>query len=63
MLLMEYVEATGGHQHCEPEVIEVHFHAIAKLLQVGPEHVEAVAAVVDELESVVRQKIARRRAA
>lgn len=63
LLLMEYVEAMGGHQHCEPEVLEVHFRAIAKLLHVGQEQVEAVAAVVDELEAVVRQKISRRRAA
>lgn len=63
MLLMEYVEAMGGHEHCEAGVMEVHFRAIAKLLQVGPEQVEAVAAMVDELETVVRQKIARRRAA
>ena len=62
-LLMEYVDAMGGHQHCEPEVMEVHFRAIAKLLHVGPEQVEAVAAMVDELETVVRQRIARRRAA
>jgi len=63
MLLLEYIAAMGGHLQCEPEVVEVHFHAIAKLLQAGPEQVEAMAAVVDELEAVVRQKIARQRAA
>jgi len=63
LLLMEYVEAMGGHENCDPEVIEVHFGAIAKLLQAGPGHVEPMAAMLEELEAVVRQRIARRRAA
>jgi CheY-like chemotaxis protein len=62
-LLLEYVEAMGGHEHCEAEVLEVHFQAIARLLEIKAELPEEAACVVEQLEAVVRQKIARRRAA
>jgi CheY-like chemotaxis protein len=62
-LLLEYVDAMGGHDHCEREVLEVSFHAISKLLGLEPGEYEEAETLVGELEAVVRQKIARRRAA
>jgi CheY-like chemotaxis protein len=61
-LLMEYVDAMGGHERCEPEVLDIHFHAIGRLLAVGDE-TDKAAGMLAELESVVRHKIARSRAA
>jgi len=62
-LLMEYADAMGGHEHCEVGVLEVHFSAIAKLLVIEPAQVAEGEEVVSQLDRVVRQKIARRRAA
>ena len=67
-LLMEYVDAMGGHEHCERDVLDVHFQAIGRLLEIDPDEAGMTAAakaagVIDQLESVVRQRIARRRAA
>lgn len=62
-LLMEYADAMGGHEHCEAEVMEVHFAAIAKLLVIEPSLVDEAEEVLGQLQMVVRQKIARRRAA
>jgi CheY-like chemotaxis protein len=62
-LLMEYVDAMGGHEHCEPEVLQVHFDAIGQLIIADPAVTAAADDVVSHLEAVVRQKIARRRAA
>ena len=62
-LLMEYADAMGGHEHCEAEVMEVHFAAIAKLLVIEPGQVDEAEEVLGQLQMVVRQKIARRRAA
>jgi len=61
-LLMEYVDAMGGHEHCEPEVLQVHFDAIGQLIVAEP-GATAAEDVVAQLDAVVRQKIARRRAA
>lgn len=61
-LLMEYVDAMGGHEHCEPEVLQVHFSAIGKLIDAPGAIVEAEE-LIAHLEAVVRQKIVRRRAA
>jgi CheY-like chemotaxis protein len=62
-LLIEYVDAMGGHEHCEPEVLDVHFRAINRLLASAPSDAEEAASVAGELEAVVRQRIARRKAA
>lgn len=62
-LLMEYADAMGGAEHCEPEVLEVHFNAIGKLLTLDGGQSQEAERVVGHLEMVVRQKIARRRAA
>lgn len=62
-LLMEYVDAMGGHENCEGGVLDVHFQAIGKLLGVAAGQAEAADGVLEQLEAVVRQRIARRRAA
>jgi hypothetical protein len=62
-LLMEYVDAMGGHDHCEREVLQVHFDGISRLMAIEPGAARESDALVDHLEAVVRQKIARRRAA
>jgi CheY-like chemotaxis protein len=62
-LLIEYVDAMGGHEHCEPEVLDVHFCAINRLLAYDPSDASEAANVAGQLEAVVRQRIARRRAA
>jgi CheY-like chemotaxis protein len=62
-LMLEYVDAMGGHEHCEPEVLDVHFQAIGRLLAAGPEAADEAAGVAAQLEAVVRQRIARRKAA
>jgi CheY-like chemotaxis protein len=61
-LLLEYVEAMGGCEHCEPEVLDVHFRAIGKLLEAAPGDA-AGDAILMQLEAAVRQRITRRRAA
>ncbi|CAN7611697.1 response regulator [Phenylobacterium sp. LjRoot225] len=62
-LLMEYVDAMGGHEHCEPEVLQVHFDGISQLIAAEPGATRDAEDLVSNLEAVVRQKIARRRAA
>ena len=53
----------GGREHCEPGVLDVHFHAIGKLLDMEANAASASETVLVQLEALVRQKIARRRAA
>lgn len=62
-LLMQYVEAMGGHEQCESDVLEVHFQTIAQLLGTTAEQAERAAGAIDQLESLVLQRIARRKAA
>jgi CheY-like chemotaxis protein len=62
LLLIEYVDAMGGHQHCDPAVLDLQFRALGKLLEAGDTETVA-ASVLIQLEGVVRQSIARRRAA
>jgi len=59
-LLMDYVEAMGGPEHCDAQVLDVHFRAIGELLDLGPEEAEAAASIVAHLSAVVKGKIARR---
>jgi CheY-like chemotaxis protein len=62
VLLLEYVDAMGGHQHCDPAVLDLQFRALGKLLEDCD--ADAVAEdVMVQLETMVRQSIARRRAA
>jgi hypothetical protein len=62
-LLMEYLDSMGGHEHCEAEVLRVHFDAIGQLLAADPAVAAKAEDVVGHLDAVVRQRIARRRAA
>jgi CheY-like chemotaxis protein len=63
VLLMEYVDAMGGPEHCDPEVLDVHFRAMSRLLELPPESAEEASGLVVQLTAAVKQKIARRRAA
>jgi CheY-like chemotaxis protein len=62
VLLMEYIDGMAAPQFCELDVIDAHFRTIGALLQVQSNSVEA-GGTVAQLEAVVRQKIAQRRAA
>jgi hypothetical protein len=62
-LTTDYVEAMGAAEHCDTAVLDVQLCAIRKLLEAGPEAAAEARDVVRQLEAVVRQKIARRRAA
>ncbi|WP_374470042.1 response regulator [Phenylobacterium sp.] len=58
-LLMEYTEAMGGPETCEPQVLDIHFKAIGNLLDMGPEDAREAAKLVSHLAAVVKQKIIR----
>ncbi|HEY8616320.1 response regulator [Phenylobacterium sp.] len=58
-LLMDYVEAMGGHDACDPKVLDIHFKAIGNLLDMGPEDAREAAKLVSHLAAVVKQKVAR----
>ncbi len=62
-LLMEYADAMGGHEHCEADVLDVHFRSIGRLLDASKVDAQEAADVLAQLEALVRQKITRRRAA
>jgi CheY-like chemotaxis protein len=57
--LMEYVDAMGGSEHCDPDVLDVHFRAISTILELDPSRSEDASNVVAHLEAVVQQKIAK----
>jgi CheY-like chemotaxis protein len=59
-LLMDYVEAMGGPEQCDAQVLDVHFRAMNQLLELAPEDAEEAASVVAHLSAVVKGKIARR---
>jgi hypothetical protein len=57
-LLIDYTEAMGGPERCDPDVLEIHFDAIATLLA-APEADELVTRrVLEELDAAVQMKIA-----
>jgi CheY-like chemotaxis protein len=60
-LLMEYVDAMGGPEQCEPQVLDLHFKAISTLLDTPEGDVERAAKLVGHLAAVVKQKASRRR--
>ncbi|MDB5445749.1 MAG: hypothetical protein JWQ97_1066 [Phenylobacterium sp.] len=59
-LLMDYVEAMGGPEHCDAEVLDVHFRAMSQLLEMDAGQAEDAASVVAHLSAVVKGKIALR---
>jgi CheY-like chemotaxis protein len=63
VLLMEYIDAMASPESCEMEVFDLHFRAIATLLEAASIDVDKAAAVIAQLEAIVRHKIAQRRAA
>lgn len=58
-LLIEYVDALGGPEQCDPKVLDIHFKAIGTILETPPEESKEAAKLVSHLSAVVRQKIAR----
>jgi len=58
-LLLDYADAMGGAEACDPAVLEIHFDAVRTLLA-GPETDLALARqVLADLNLAVRRKIAR----
>ncbi|MCR5881033.1 hypothetical protein [Phenylobacterium sp. J367] len=55
-LLMEYVDAAGGPEGCDPKIMDIHFKAIGNLLELAPEDHQEGAKLVSHLSAVVRQK-------
>jgi CheY-like chemotaxis protein len=58
-LLIDYVDAMGGPEACDPQVLDVHFIAMGTLLDLGPEDHREAAKLVSHLSAVVKQKVAR----
>lgn len=58
-LLIEYVDALGGPDQCDPKVLDIHFKAIGTILETPPEESKEAAKLVSHLSAVVKQKIAR----
>lgn len=59
-LLMEYVDAMGGADYCDAQVLDVHFTAMNRLLDIEPSEVDEAAKLVAHLSAVVSKKIRRR---
>ena len=59
-LLTDYIDAMGGPEHCDAKVLDVHFGAISRLLEIKPEEVDEAAEVIAHLSAVVAKKIQRR---
>jgi CheY-like chemotaxis protein len=59
-LLMQYVDAMGGPEHCEAAVLDLHFKAISTLLATPEGDVDRASELVSHLNTVVKQKAARR---
>lgn len=62
-LVTAYADGMGGPQHCDAEIMDLHFEAIRALLALDPEDAARAAQVVAGLEEAVRRKIAGRAAA
>jgi len=58
-LLIDYVDAMGGPQQCDPALLDVHFKAMSNLLELAPEQSKEAAKLVGQLSAVVKHKIAR----
>jgi hypothetical protein len=63
MLLMKYVDAMGGSEHCDPKVLDLHFTAMNWLLEIGPDDVDEAAKLVAHLGAVVARKVRSAKAA
>ena len=58
-LLIDYVDAMGGPESCDPDVLDVHFKSMGQLLEIPPEKSKEAAKLVSHLAAVVKHKIAR----
>ena len=62
-LLMDYVDAAGGPEACDPKIMDIHFKAIANLLELQPEDHQEGAKLVSHLSAVVKHKGKAKKAA
>ena len=61
--LLDYADAMGGADACEPVVLEIHFDAVRTLLAAPETDVALAAKVMSDLRRAVVRKIARAKAA
>lgn len=57
-LLIDYTEAMGGPERCDPDVLEIHFDALATLLAASETDAFLASRVLEELDAAVQMKIA-----
>lgn len=62
-LLMQYAEAMGAPERCDPAVLDLHFQAFHTLLATPEDDPDAAANVVGTLEATVNRKIKAAKAA
>ncbi|RAK51351.1 response regulator [Phenylobacterium deserti] len=62
-LLMEYVDAMGGPEQCQGEVLDLHFQVIGKLIDLPEGEAKEAQILIAKLEAVVKQKTAKKRQA
>lgn len=58
-ILMSYVDAMGGPENCDAQVLDLHFQAISKLLATPEGDVQRARDLVAHLAAVVQSKILR----
>jgi CheY-like chemotaxis protein len=58
-LLIDYVDAMGGAERCDPDLLDVHFKSMGQLLEIPPEKSKEAAKLVSHLSAVVKHKISR----
>jgi len=57
--LLDYADAMGGAEACDPAVLEIHFDAVRTLLAMPESDVALAAKVMADLRTAVQKKIAR----
>jgi len=57
--LLDYADAMGGAEACDPAVLEIHFDAVRTLLAMPETDVALAAKVMADLRTAVQKKIAR----
>ena len=62
-LMLDYADAMGGSERCDPEVLEIHFDAIRALLAASETDKGLADKVLRDLDIAVLKKMARRQKA
>ena len=62
-LMLDYADAMGGSERCDPEVLEIHFDAIRALLAASETDKALADKVLRDLDIAVLKKMARRQKA